>query len=932
VYNITYYANDTAGNVNNTEKSWFNATGEIHVIPDSTLTGAKYLLNETAILRTNVTSAAPIDTVYASVLLPNGTTRTVTLTNISAITYQAGFTDLLMRGIYNVTFYANDTYGFTNNTETTWFKRYSLDVIDVVNCTYGFLNYSTIVVTNNSGMLDLEVAVHGKRIKRVNVTKHNENSSYSILMIDDEEPYNINYSFVEYAVDMEPLNCTNATVTTTATGDYQAWISKNYSIMNHTSLDSNWTFLTNITKGQNYTFTVSRGDPGILELSAGVDVSVAPIDNETFVVAFVDNNASDVSFKIMSTRGSTIVNTTDVDTSADTTSRVDVGMINSTHFVIAWIDGPDNDATQQIWKYDGTNVTNTTGVIDIDQDVGARSDISVAEIGNRYFVCFADDSNNDAQYAGYNNQGGQVVGISSIDGNMNPQLPLQNLISCAGLNSTLWTYNWFDDGSNDVSYALLNDTGGDLTGILDVGGNQGERAQTATAVLDNNKTAIVWYDSSVPDRDIRIGIFNNTGGAITGQINLGGVGAESRVAATTIRQNATATKDLFAFAWWNSSSTTIQAAVYNSTGGVYTAPFTIETQPNQTFKLMDMTARDPITNNNICPGYFVISYTNATGSLIFKGYNINGSLWDGVCEAGLPDLIPINISFSDNNPDENENITIYATILNNGTVAADNITVQFYDGNCSNGSQINGNVTIPQLNASQNTTINVSWIATPIGPHNIYVCVDPANKINESNETNNNLNKTLNVKAWQLYYGEVTGNITLEDNAGFREYAWNATDNGTIYITDIDDAFHFSALQALGRNTTGGKSTNDFADADANLNMTGFNDSIQALFAVNASAPKQTTTFTIINRQVQNVPYINSTNTSNFITGILWDTTNDINGEYGIGENESLVFVANINRDAIGKYGTYDYEIYIPRNLAKQAPATDKIQFYAELR
>jgi len=932
VYNITYTANDTAGNVNNTEESWFNATGEISVIPDPTLTGAKYLLNETAILRANVTSAAPIDTVYASVLLPNGTTRTVTLTNISAITYEANFTDLLMRGIYNVTFYANDTYGNVNNTETTWFKRYSLHVIDVVNCTYDFLNYSTTVVTNNSGMLDLEVAMHGKRIKNINISKHNENSSYSILMIDDEEPYNINYSFVEYAVDMEPLNCTNMTMTVTATGDYQAWISKNYSIMNHTSLDSNWTFLTNITKGQNYTFTVSHGDPGILELSAGVDVSVAPINNETFVVAFVDNNASDVSFKIMSTRGTTIVNTTDVDTSADITSRVDVGMINRTHFVIAWIDGPDNDATQQIWKFNGTGVTNTTGVIDIDQQVGRRSDISVAEIGNRYFVCFADDSNNDAQYAGYNNQGGQVVGISSIDGNMNPQLPLQNLISCAGLNSTRWTYNWFDDGSNDVSFAVLNNTGGDLTGILDVGGNQGERAQTATAVLDNDKTAIVWYDSSVVDRDIRIGIFNNTGGAITGQIDIGRVGAESRVAAGTIRQNATATEDFFVFAWWNDTSTKIQAAVYNSTGAQYAAPFTVEDQPNQTFRLMDLTARDPITNNNICPGYFVISYTNATGSLVFKGYNINGSLWDGVCAEALPDLIPINLSFSDDNPDEKENITIFATILNNGTAAADNITVQFYDGNCTNGTQIDGNVTIPQLNASQNTTINVTWLALPVGPHNIYVCVDPANKINESNETNNNLNKTLNVKAWQLYYGDVKGNLTLGKATGELEYSWNATDNGTIYITDIDEVFHFPALQALGRNTTGGNSTNDFADADTNLNMTGFNDSIQVLFAINASLPKQTTTFTVINRQIQNVPYINSTNTSNFITGILWDTTNDINGEYGIGENETLVFIANINRNAKGKHGIYDYEIYVPRNLAKQTAGTDRIKIYAELR
>lgn len=294
------------------------------------------------------------------------------------------------------------------------------------------------------------------------------------------------------------------------------------------------------------------------------------------------------------------------------------------------------------------------------------------------------------------------------------------------------------------------------------------------------------------------------------------------------------------------------------------------------------------------------------------------------------DLIPINLTFSDNNPREGDNVTIYAVILNNGTKKAENFTVQFFDGSCSNGTQINGNITIAKLKKGENITVNVTWNASQIGPHNISVCVDPNNIINESNKTNNNLTRAINVKAWQLYYGNVTGNITLATSANMSLYEWQS-DIGVVYAISADTVFNFSTLQALGRNKTGGLSSNDFAEADINLNMTGFNDSVQLYFAVNASLPKQTMNFTVYNRTIQFVPYINSTNTSDFVTGILWDTRNDTDGQYGTADNEPLVFVANINKNKQGRYGIYDYEIFVPRNLARYKGTSDIIELYAEL-
>ena len=294
-----------------------------------------------------------------------------------------------------------------------------------------------------------------------------------------------------------------------------------------------------------------------------------------------------------------------------------------------------------------------------------------------------------------------------------------------------------------------------------------------------------------------------------------------------------------------------------------------------------------------------------------------------------PDLEAVNLTFSDNNPREWDNITITATVRNNGA-SASSIQVKFTEGNCSNGTQINGLQTITILNKTQTAQVNVTWNASQIGPHNISVCVDPNNIINESNKTNNNLTRAINVKAWQLYYGNVTGNITLATSANMSLYEWQS-DIGVVYAISADTVFNFSTLQALGRNKTGGLSSNDFAEADINLNMTGFNDSVQLYFAVNASLPKQTMNFTVQNRTIQFVPYINSTNTSDFVTGILWDTRNDTDGQYGTADNEPLVFVANINKNKQGKYGIYDYEIFVPRNLARYKGLSDIIYLYAEM-
>ena len=77
----------------------------------------------------------------------------------------------------------------------------------------------------------------------------------------------------------------------------------------------------------------------------------------------------------------------------------------------------------------------------------------------------------------------------------------------------------------------------------------------------------------------------------------------------------------------------------------------------------------------------------------------------------------------------------------------------------------------------------------------------------------------------------------------------------------------------------------------------------------------------------------NSINNSNFVTGILWDSSDD-DGDYEFNESgkEDLVFVTQINTSSQGAYGIYDYELRVPARL-REYSTTDSsaAAFYLEL-
>jgi len=92
-------------------------------------------------------------------------------------------------------------------------------------------------------------------------------------------------------------------------------------------------------------------------------------------------------------------------------------------------------------------------------------------------------------------------------------------------------------------------------------------------------------------------------------------------------------------------------------------------------------------------------------------------------------------------------------------------------------------------------------------------------------------------------------------------------------------------------------------------------------------------TIEIFENSVTNIPIANSTNSTNFITGVLWDSDDDT-GTNGFDktDKEDIVFVTRSNTDVKGQYGTYDFEIRVPALLRSYKGTTNTVGFYVELK
>jgi hypothetical protein len=270
---------------------------------------------------------------------------------------------------------------------------------------------------------------------------------------------------------------------------------------------------------------------------------------------------------------------------------------------------------------------------------------------------------------------------------------------------------------------------------------------------------------------------------------------------------------------------------------------------------------------------------------------------------------------------ENTQIQLNATIKNIGDVGA-SATVQFSD------SSIIGSST-QLISPGQNKTFSINWTSN-IGSTLLTGTVDATNTVSELNESNNQLQATANISSQQIYYGSAENRFRVLAADAEQKFNWNNQNvQGNIYAKDTDASISMLNLRALTRDENQSLRIQDLATADNHLNMSGFNDNLNTTYT-SAGSLIQTQAFNVFGVEITDVPTINSTDTSAFVTGILYDADADTNGFYD-GE-ESLVFITRINISQTGSFGVYDYEITVPARLRDDSPSDDSIELFVEVQ
>ncbi len=197
---------------------------------------------------------------------------------------------------------------------------------------------------------------------------------------------------------------------------------------------------------------------------------------------------------------------------------------------------------------------------------------------------------------------------------------------------------------------------------------------------------------------------------------------------------------------------------------------------------------------------------------------------------------------------------------------------------------------------------------------------------------------SFSIVIWHTLVGNITGSLVLQGNNTNSLVVWSVsnTSESNIFIADSDSSINFNSLASFGRNLSNATRIGDFVEIDSLIKTSNFTDSVNNTYT-SAGLAITEYNFTIFSKTLYYVPIINSTNTSTFFTGILWDSSDDNDGgtagEFDSVDKEDVVFITVARDNLVGAHGTYDYEIRVPAALRKYLSATTtSVALYGEIK
>lgn len=302
-----------------------------------------------------------------------------------------------------------------------------------------------------------------------------------------------------------------------------------------------------------------------------------------------------------------------------------------------------------------------------------------------------------------------------------------------------------------------------------------------------------------------------------------------------------------------------------------------------------------------------------------------------------PDLTIVDdfVNITPRPPIEGQAVLINTTIINQGNRNATEFNVVFYLNDVANNDVIQ-NFSNLNLTPGESIQLNATWIATT-GNNTITVSLDPPTSLNgsifELNESNNVESVQFFTSPYQIFYGDVISNSLLTLNLNFSLF--NRTGQaaaGHIFVVDTDSTVFFTNLTALGRGVNGTEHLDDFVELDSLLNLTGTQDSINESYTTNG-AVNTLAHYNLLNEvEIFNVSVRNTTNNTPYVTGILWDSTDNNPGDYNT--SQDVVFIGNVTPSRDGAFGIYDFEMAVPAALRDyvEGGSESSLSFYTELR
>jgi len=298
---------------------------------------------------------------------------------------------------------------------------------------------------------------------------------------------------------------------------------------------------------------------------------------------------------------------------------------------------------------------------------------------------------------------------------------------------------------------------------------------------------------------------------------------------------------------------------------------------------------------------------------------------DDILILPIPDLIISSLNFLNTSEMfEGELANISLNITNLGSLEALNFFTEIEVSLWNGTKTLNETLLSDKINLSAGSSaiINFTWIGK-IGNYIFDGTVDSTNIVIEMNDSNNFFSKNTSVSSWHIFYGDYGYALFISNAVNETLMNWSASSpEASLFYSDVDSTFYPFDLDALS-------GVGDLADADNALGLSGFADGIVSLFdADNNGIADRTMTLEIAGVDIANIPIINSTNTSSFLTGILWDTNDGASYD----GNQDLVFVTVLNMSKVGYYGTYDFEIRVPATLDTLFGVTNVVEKTMEVK